>query len=57
MYNQVLSYITVPFSINCKNVKKKLVIILYLEYASFIWRKLDGCIYMRLSYYSQIKIM
>ena len=49
MYNQVLSYITVPFSINCKNVKKK-IIMLYLEYASFIWRKLDGCIYMRLSY-------
>ena len=31
----------------CKNVKKKL---LYLGYVLFIWGKLDGCIYIPLSY-------
>ena len=49
MYSTVLSYITVPFSVYCENVKKR-IIILYLGYVLFIWRKLDGYIYMRLSY-------
>ena len=29
---------------------KKIVYILYLDYVLFIWRKLDGCIYIHLSY-------
>ena len=29
---------------------KIFISILYLDYVLFIWRKLDGCIYMRLSY-------
>ena len=44
MYSTVLSYITFPFSIYCENVKKKLFIILHLDYVLLIWRKLDGCI-------------
>ena len=50
MYSTVVSYISDPFSIYCKKVKQKKLIILYLDYVLFIRRKLDGCIYLRLSY-------
>ena len=50
MYSADLFYITISINIYCKNVKKKIIYILYLDYVLFIWRKLDGCIYIRLSY-------
>ena len=43
--------INVFISIYFKNVKEKILfIILYLNYVLLIWRKLDRCIYIRLSY-------
>ena len=50
MYSTDLSYIAVSISIYWKNVKNKIFIILYLDFVLFIWRKLDGCIYIRLTY-------
>ena len=50
MYRTGLFYITVSISVYCKNVKKKNTYILHLDYVLPIWRKLDGCIYIRLSY-------
>ena len=49
MYSTDLFDITVSVSFYCKNVKKKNYM-LYLHCVLFIWRKLDECIYIRLSY-------
>ena len=49
MYTTDLFYVAVSISIYCKNVKRTFIYILHLVYVLFIWRKLDGCIYMHLS--------
>ena len=44
-----LFYIAVSIIFIVK-IQKEIIYMLYLDYVLFIWRKLDECIYVRLSY-------